>query len=62
MADQYAQRQVNTGSPGVDLGAPRDHSQSDDAKFQVAETQRLQQAAQSRINSNQHANQIGSQP
>jgi hypothetical protein len=43
-------------------GAPRDHSQSDDSKFQVAETARLQAEAQQRINANQGVNQIGAQP
>ena len=35
---------------------------SDDAIMQVNETQRLQAAAQAKINSNQHPNQIGEQP
>jgi hypothetical protein len=59
MADQ-GQRQVNTNSTAP-AGPSRD-IRSDDARFSVAETGRLQAEAQARINANQHANQIGAQP
>jgi hypothetical protein len=50
----------------VDQGRPESEggpaSQSDDAKFSVAETARLQAAAQQRINEGGHPNTIGSPP
>jgi hypothetical protein len=50
---------VDQGRPASE-GGPA--SQSDDAKFSVSETQRLQSEAQSRISGDQHPNQVGSAP
>jgi hypothetical protein len=50
---------------GADLsaaGEPTDQGMSDDARFSVSETQRLQGEAQARIDKTRPANQIGSQP
>lgn len=60
MADQQGRRQSQTGSTAP--AEPSRDIRSDDAKFSVGETQRLQAEAQARINSGQHANQIGSAP
>jgi hypothetical protein len=50
---------MDQGRPASE-GGPA--SQSDDSKMSVAETARLQAEAQTRINANQHPNQIGSAP
>jgi hypothetical protein len=60
MADQQGQRQALTGSTAP--AEPARDIRSDDAKFSVAETARLQAEAQQRINSGRHPNQIGSAP
>jgi hypothetical protein len=50
--ESQGQRQSHTGSTAP-AGPSRD-IRSDDAKFGVAETQRLQQEAQARINAGRH--------
>jgi hypothetical protein len=55
MTDRQARNQAG-GEP-----APLDRSQSDDSKFQVSETARLQAEAQQRINAGRHDT-IGSAP
>lgn len=59
MADVQGRRQTQTGST-----APPEESRdirSDDARFSVSETERLQQAGQARINVGRHDT-IGSAP
>jgi hypothetical protein len=56
-----AEGQLRQQSDFPDREAPAGASISDDAKASVAETDRLQQAAQARINATQHP-QIGATP
>ena len=59
MADQQGTRQTLTGSTAAP--EPARDIRSDDAKFSVAETQRLQQSAQQRIDRGRHDH-IGQAP
>jgi hypothetical protein len=59
MADMYGQRQARTGS--VSEPSMSNDCQSDDSKAQVAETARLQDEAQQRIDATRNPG-IGSAP
>ena len=58
----YTTKQQRNFSEAALTGQPSNDTQSDDAKFSVAETKRLWGEAQARIDQTRNPNEIGSTP